>query len=77
VKRETARVVNQFFDQIAIETYAKDRVNDIHFLMESCDEGSLKRYQGAIEELKSLLRAKEYAEAVLKSESNTNRKNNG
>jgi len=67
MKRETAKLVHNYFDQAALEIYVKDRVDSLHDILEDCrDMHEVGQTQGAIIELKRLLKAKEYAENILK-----------
>ena len=67
MKRETAKIVHQFFDQDALEAYVEDRISELHVILETVPEAALCEVQGQIFELKRLLKAKTYAEDVLKS----------
>ena len=61
---EVAKEVHSHFDQTAIEAYVIDRINALHFALETAKE-EVANIQGRIAELKLLLKAKDYARDVL------------
>ncbi len=62
-----ARTVNQFFDQEALKAYVDIRINSVYRSLEDAqDLEEMFQLQGRIKELRQLLKAREYAEAVLK-----------
>lgn len=66
MKFDTAKSVHQYFDDQAIKEYVEDRIKVLHTHLEdvrSMDE--VCQTQGKIMELRYLLKAKEYAKAVL------------
>ena len=67
MQRDTAKAVHAYFDQIAIEMYVHDRINELHVSLETIPEAALSEVQGQILELRRLLKAKQYAEDVLKN----------
>jgi hypothetical protein len=63
---EVAKAVHRFFDQEALTAYVEERITQIHQSMEGCTPDFLPSLQGAITELRRLLKAKEHAENTLK-----------
>ena len=64
---EVAKIVHRFFDQQALEVYVKDRLESLYKSFEytkSFEE--VEHIKGCIDELRYLVRAKEYAENTLK-----------
>lgn len=67
MKKETAKIVYQFFDPEALKAYVEDRIAELHVILETVPEAALSGVQGQIVELRRLLKARTYAEDVLKS----------
>lgn len=70
MKLETAKLVNHYIDfdaETALRTYIEDRINELHKYLENCPVIHVENAQGKIEELRSLMRIKEYAHNVLKA----------
>ncbi len=69
MKFEVAKNVNRDFDTHAweaLETYVQDRVTDLHkFLETAVGTEAILKAQGAIQELRNLLRLKENTKSVL------------
>lgn len=66
MKRETAKIVHQFFDQEALKAYIEDRTQELYQALGFAENiEKVRLHQGALRELELLLKAKQYAKNVL------------
>lgn len=52
--------------QEALSAYIDERIHSLHLFLEAAKDEHILKYQGAIEELRKILRLRDTAEAVLK-----------
>lgn len=65
--KPVAKEIYANFDKEAIEAYVNYRVGELHSKLEDATGDAILKYQGAIAEVRLLLKAKDYAKRVLEN----------